>query len=219
MEETGSMEETNDSEETEQLESIDHQEEASEETDFHDEQEHCQKSLDHINTTACEVEIPEPMDDQLPADMPSPYTGADVETSQELITDTFNGMEVIVQASETVKLVGRYEDVLFFRMSTKQGQILSKMRKPTISFWPTEIKLQIGDKFIYKSRLSDFFAQNKDLNGLPSTIMKTKVIGAQTMIDQDCGSSPGTQLTLPSKSANTAGGTLWENGELQRKLG
>lgn len=88
------------------------------------------------------------MDDQLLGDMRSPYTGADIETSQEFIPDTFHGTEVIVQASGTVKLVGRYGDVLFFRMSTKQGQVLSKMRKP----------------------------------------------------------------------ANTAGGTLWENGELQRKL-
>lgn len=67
------------------------------------------------------------MDDQLLGDMPSPYTGTDVETSQEFIPDTFHGTEAIVQASGTVKLVGRYGDVLFFRMSTKQGQILSKM--------------------------------------------------------------------------------------------
>ena len=76
-----SSNEINKMEETEQLESIDLQEGANEETDFHYEQEHYQKSLDHINKTACEVEIPESMDDQLPEDMPSPYTGADVETT------------------------------------------------------------------------------------------------------------------------------------------
>lgn len=96
------MEEINDSVKTKQLEDIDHHGGANEEPDFLDEQEHCLKSLDHINTTACQVEIPEPMDDQLLEDMPSPYTGADVETSQEFIPDTFHGTEVIVQASGTV---------------------------------------------------------------------------------------------------------------------
>lgn len=212
------MEEINDLEETQQLIDIDHQAAANEEFDFHFEQEHCLESLDHINKTACEVEIPEPMDDQLLEEMPFPYTGADVEASQEFIPDIFHGTEVIVQASGTVKLVGRYGDVLFFRMSTKQGQILSKMRKPTVSFWPTEIKLQIGDQFIYEKPIERLLSTAQGPQWLAQYCHEMEAIRAQTMIDQGCGSSPGLQLTLPSKSANTAGGTLWKNGELQRKL-
>lgn len=59
------MEEINDSVKTKQLEDIDHHGGANEEPDFLDEQEHYLKSVNHINTTACQVEIPEPVDDQL----------------------------------------------------------------------------------------------------------------------------------------------------------